>query len=91
MTEAKTLSYRQGLVSGSWRPDNQDKDNDRLFPLSRRREGLRADRLFGDPYSAKLEYKVNDNITECTIYEHGEVRDRVVVQGCVRDMFIDCK
>ena len=91
MTEAKTLSYRHGLVPGSWRPDNQDKDTDRLFPLSSSRENLKPDRVFGDPYSAKMEYKINENVTECTIYENGDVRKRVLIQGCVRDMHLDCK
>ena len=90
-TEAKTTSYRHGIVDGSWRTDNIDKEYHKYFPKADSQSGMVSDRVFEDVYSAELEYVVNDNSHERNIYRDLKVRHQVVTRGCVQDMVINCK
>ena len=85
------MSYRHGMVSMSWRPDNQDKENHLYFPHTKGRQSMKSDRVFADPYSASLEFKLNDNSAPHQALGETTNRQRMVIHGSNRTVQIDCE
>ena len=79
------------MVANSWRPDNQDKEHNILFPYPIGRTSMKSDRVFADPYSARLEFKVNDNTSQHQAHLQESNRKRLIIHGSNRTVEIDCE
>ena len=80
------------MVNGGWEVDQADKDHDRLFPRPTEITSMVSDRIYTDPYSAQLEYQVNDVSYELNTLTQSEMRRRVQIHdGSAREIQLDCK
>lgn len=80
-----------GMVNGGWHVDQADKDNERLFPRPSQITNMQSDRIYADPYSAKLEYQVNDVSPELNALTEVAARRRVQIHAGELDIQLDCK
>lgn len=85
------MSYRHGLVNGGWHVDQADKDHEKLFPRPSTIQSMKPDRIYADPYSAKLEYQVNDVSNEMNILAEVGARRRVQIHAGEREIHLDCE
>ena len=85
------MSYRHGMVNGAWGVDQADKDHDKLFPRPTIISSMKSDRIYADPYSAKMEYQVNDVSPELNALTNHGTRRRVQIHNGERAVQLDCK
>ena len=85
------MSYRHGMLNGGWHVDQADKDNELLFPKPTILTSMKSDRIFADPYSANLEFQVNDMSPELTVLNQTSRRRMVQVHAGERDIYLDCE
>ena len=80
------------MVNGGWEVDQADKDHDKLFPRPTIITTMKSDRIYADPYSAKMEYQINDVSPEMNTLNNGRTRRRVqIYSGEEREISLDCK
>ena len=79
------------MVSGAWGVDQADKDYDKLFPRPTLISSMESDRVYADPYSAKMEYQVNDVSPELNVLTNSTTRRRVQIHDGERAIQLDCE
>ena len=78
-------------MNGGWHVDQADKDNERLFPTPTALTSMKSDRIFADPYSAQMEFQVNDVSPEMLSLNQAARRRMIQIHAGEKDVILDCK